>query len=263
MSTRARTAGLAGETFTFDASGQLSCDGASISWSGGGTPATGSGARFRTVLADGGRHTITASCDGASVSFDVTVRPLDEWLDRARAFYGPALDLGPVTIKSSRLVLGAPRSGWTCNNVVRFKRARTIDDLPREPTLIHELAHVWQHQSGKVQLLQGFVEQVGRLLGRGDPYDYGGPEGVAAAGSLDELTLEGQAQVITEYWKSQNGYRNDRKGVPLDTPGYADDLRRLVEGAGIGERRRTSRTPAWLLDRAAALLVNVLLARLE
>lgn len=257
-----RTAGLAGERFTFDVSEELPCE-AGVSWSGGGTPASGTGPRFRTVLTGGGRHTITASCDGSQVSFDVTVCPLDEWLEGARAFYGPSLDFDPVRIKSSRLVMGAPRTGWTCNHVIRFKRPRNAEELPRESTLIHELAHVWQHQSGKVQLLQGFVEQLGRLLGRGDPYDYGGPEGVAAAGALDELSLESQAQVVTEYWKSQNGHRTDRKGVPLDTPGYADDLRRLVEGAGIGRRRQSSRTPAWAVDTAAALLVNVLLARLE
>jgi len=76
-------------------------------------------------------------------------------------------------VKGSWAVGGPSGTGWTCNNVVRFKRARRTQDFPDESTLVHELGHVWEHQSGQAQLLKGLVEQMSRVLGR-DPYDFGG-----------------------------------------------------------------------------------------
>jgi hypothetical protein len=258
-----RSAGLAGESFGFSVLGELPGPDTDVAWSGGGDPATGAGRTFATVLATGGTHTVTARCNDERVAFEVIVCPVDEWLAGARAFYGPSVDFSRVVIGTSKLVLGPPRTGWTCNNVIRFKRPRDVADFPSQAVLIHELAHVWQHQSGQPQLLRGLVEQVARRIGRADPYDYGGPGGVKAAGTLTDLGLEGQAQVVTEYWKSQNGHAADRKGVPFTTPGYVEDLRRLVVGAGIGERRSSALTRLWVLDMVAARLVNTVLARVD
>lgn len=181
--------------------------------------------------------------------------PPDEWVDRAATFYGPSLDLSRVRFRTTWLVLGRPGTAWTCNDVVRFKRGRNGNELPSEATLIHELAHVWQHQSGQAQLLRGMVEQVGRLLGN-DPYDFGGPEGVRRATTLTSFTKEGQAQIVTELWRSQNGHAADRKGVPFSRPGYVADLTRLVREAGIGVTAPARRTVAGAIDAAIARLVN-------
>ena len=56
---------------------------------------------------------------------------------------GPSIDFAKVRVKSSWTVLGPHRTGWTCNNVIRFKRARLPEQLPSESTFIHELGHVW------------------------------------------------------------------------------------------------------------------------
>jgi hypothetical protein len=181
--------------------------------------------------------------------------PLHEWLERAATFYGPSVDLSRVRFRSSWLVLGRPGTAWTCNDVVRFKRPRAEGELPSESTLIHELAHVWQHQSGQAQLLKGLVEQVGRLLGK-DPYDFGGPDGVRRATALTAFTKEGQAQVVTELWRSQNGHAADRKQVPFSTPGYVEDLTRLVRGEGIGSSATARRTFAGAVDAVVGRLVN-------
>ncbi len=181
--------------------------------------------------------------------------PPDEWLERAATFYGPSIDLSRVRFEGTWLVLGRPGTAWTCNDVVRFKRARGEVRPMGEATLVHELAHVWQHQSGQAQLLRGLVEQVGRLLGK-DPYDFGGPDGVRDAAALTSFTKEGQAQIVTELWKFRNGYSADRKHVPFATPGYVEDLTRLVLGVGIGTRATARRTVVGTVDAAVARVVN-------
>jgi hypothetical protein len=255
----AREAGLPGERFSFEVAPDASVSDADISWSGGGQPLTGTGQTFTTVFPTGGTFVVTARRGDASVDFEVTVCPIDEWLSRAMSFYGSSIDFSRVRVGASRLVLGRPGTAWTCNNVIRFKRARRAEDLPHESTLIHELAHVWEHQNGQAQLLKGATEQIGRILGR-DPYDFGGPRGVKGASTLTSFTKEGQAQIVTEWWRAERGFRADRKGVPFSTPGYVEDLRRLVVGAGIDTGRAATRPgPINPFDAAIGSIVNRML----
>ena len=199
-----------------------------------------------------------AQCGQASREFEVTVCPLDSWLADARAYYGPSVDLMKVRVRSSWAVFGPTGTGWTCNTVVRFKRPRRAADLPDEATFIHELGHVWEHQTGQAQVLKGLVEQTGRLFGH-DPYDFGGPDGVKRATKLTDFSKESQAQILMEYWMSQNGYESDSNGLPFSIPGYQSDLRRLVEGAGIGRESRRRRTFAGIIDGGVARVVNAVL----
>jgi hypothetical protein len=235
---------------------------AEIGWSGGGTPASGEGPRFRTRFSEGGTHTIHARSREEVAQIEISVCPLDEWLTRAKDFFGPSLDLDRVKVITSPWVIGPPGTGWTCNNVVRFKRPTRAEDLPSEATLIHELAHVWEHRAGQAQVLAGLLEQVRWRFGR-DPYDFGGPAGLRDAKGFTRFSKEGQAQILTELWKATNGYPADRKNVPFSTPGYVEDLRRLVQGAGIGTSDPVRRTFAVVLDSGVATLVNVVLALIE
>lgn len=264
---RAPAAALPGQRLVFAVSVQPADQ--AVTWSGGGDPATGSGLRFVTRFASGGTYMVVARSGDAQVDFPVTVCPVDTWLQDAGVFYGPAVDLSRVTVKSSRSVAGP---AWTCNDVIRFRRARRAKDLPSQSTLIHELAHVWQHQRGGMQLLRGLVEQTGRRLGRRDPYDYGGPAGLRTTRDIREFSNEGQAEIIMEFWRSQHGYKKDHRGRPF-TAQYVDDLRRLVEGAGIGASATTlgiMATPSQAtmatpprgigaaIDRGVARLVNAI-----
>jgi hypothetical protein len=187
--------------------------------------------------------------------FRLSAEDLNAWLSRAASFYGPSIDFSKVTVKTSRLVVGSAGTAWTCNNVIRFKRATRRQDLAAEATLIHELGHVWEHQTGQAQLLRGIVEQIGARLGH-DPYDFGGPSGVHTAGALTDFSQESQAQIIMELWKSEHGYERDAKNVPFSTRGYVEDLRRLVEGAGIGTRSSARRTVAGTIDAGVARVLN-------
>jgi hypothetical protein len=233
-----------------------------IRWSGGGEPASGRGSRFRTAFLEGGRYAIRAEGPEGTAHLDITVCPVEEWLVRAKDFFGPSLDVARVEVKASRWVLGSSTSGWTCSTVIRFKRPSRAEDLPSEATLIHELGHVWEHLAGQTQLLSGLVEQVGKLFGR-DPYDFGGPVGLRDAETLTGFSKESQAQIMTELWKSEHGYAVDRKEVPFSSAGYVDDLRRLVRDAGIGTEDPTRRTLAGAIDSGVARLVNAVLARLD
>ncbi len=233
-----------------------------VRWSGGGTPSRGEGPRFRTRFSEGGTHTISARSREEIGQIEISVCPVDEWLARARDFFGPSLDLSRVKVTTSPWVLGPRGSAWTCNTVVRFRRPTRAEDLPSEATLIHELAHVWEHRTGQAQVLSGLLEQLRSRFGR-DPYDFGGPAGLRDAKVLTRFSKEGQAQILTELWKAQHGYQTDHKQVPFSTPGYVEDLRRLVQGAGIGTSDRSRRTFAGVLDSGIARLVNVVLALLE
>jgi hypothetical protein len=260
--TAEREAGFPGESLTFEASPDPQSREEDIQWSGGGDPAIGAGRRFTTSFAAGGSHMVTARFGRESTEFPVTICPLDAWLAEAREFYGTSIDFSIVRVKSSWAVVGPSGTGWTCNNVVRFKRPRRAEDLPRQSTLIHELGHVWEHQTGQVQLLSGLVEQIGRRFGR-DPYDYGGPDGVARAERLTSFAKEGQAQIITECWKATHGFSEDKKGISFSTPGYVENLQRLVNGADIGGGGSPRRALGNVIDGGAAWLVNAALGILE
>jgi hypothetical protein len=255
-----REAGFPGERFTFEVASARDLSDEEISWTGGGEPANGTGRSFTTAFDAGGTFRVSAKAGTTDVDFTVTICPIDEWIERAWVFYGPSIDHSRVRVGASRLVLGPPGTAWTCNDVIRFKRARRPEDLPHESTLIHELGHVWEHQSGQMQLLKGAIEQLGRLFGR-DPYDFGGPVGVKRSTDITTFSKESQAQIITEFWKSKHGYTADHKGVPFTTPGYVEDLKRLVDTAGIGTRSPTRAGPFGKLDAAVARIVNAVAGR--
>ena len=186
-------------------------------------------------------------------------------IEQCREFYGDMLAFERVRLRPSRFVGRAP---WTCNNVIRWKAGTSMT----LPDLIHELAHVWQHQHGQTQILSGILEQLRYLRGH-DPYDYGGPRGVrllvTGHGRLTDLSKESQAQIIEECWKEGHGYSQDRLGY-LFTAQYAADLTALVNGAGIGRPpqsrplaarpdllprpHRLDAVVAWLINRAIALM---------
>jgi hypothetical protein len=260
--TASREAVFPGDSVSFHVQVEAGAAEQDVEWSGGGEPATGRGPRFATRFATGGSFTVVATLGTDTRGFTVAVCPIDAWLEETEAFYGPSVHFSRVRVKDSRVVFGGPGMGWTCNDVVRFKRPRRPEDFPDPSTLIHEMGHVWEHQDGQAQVLRGLLEQVGRLFGR-DPYDYGGPAGLRRATSLTRLSKESQAMVLQEYWRSKRGDASDTRGVPFATPGYIDDLRRLIEGAGIGTRApRRPRVAGWI-DSIAATLVNAVVGLVD
>ena len=199
---------------------------------------------------------------------------------RAGRFYGPSIDFSGVTVQLTRVAIG--RRPWTANNTIRLVAETPEESSNRASgaagerghnlpggagtavaTLVHELAHVWQYQNGNLQLWRGVIDQANYWLGR-NPYDYGGAAGIRAAVTagrpLTSFSNESQAQILQDYWSALNlteatGYRKE----PF-TPGYVEDLRALVEGAGVGTRPPTG---ANSLETAAGRVVNRVAGWLE
>jgi hypothetical protein len=221
-----------GESVTCSAELTPGCAGDQIRWAGGGAPASGQGRSFRTKWASGGTYAVTATCDTSRVTLTIQVCPVEELLKRAAGFYGESIDMARVTVRSSSAIVnGRP---WTNGDTIRFPKPTAFESCPDLETMIHELAHVWEHQNGETQILSGAVEQLGHLLVPGyNPYDFGGPTGVRDAGALRGFSKESQAQIIQNYWRTRMGFTADTGGIPF-TAAYVADLRRLVQGAGIG-----------------------------
>jgi hypothetical protein len=248
-----------GEPVTFGAELTPGCSGDQIRWNGGGVPASGQGRSFRTRWASGGTYTVTATCDASRVSLPIQVCPLDQLLTRAASFYGQSIDMSRVTVKSSSAIFN--RRPWTNGNTIRFPRPTSMDSCPDLETLIHELGHVWEHQNGQTQILSGAVEQMGHILVPGyDPYDFGGPAGVRRAEALRGFSKESQAQIIENYWRTRMGFTADTGGIAFSAA-YVADLRRLVQGAGIGTTAPTgaTSTAGGVIDSILGGLVNGLL----
>ncbi|MGH2718626.1 MAG: hypothetical protein ACRDJU_08615 [Actinomycetota bacterium] len=137
-------------------------------------------------------------------------RPLTEPESAAaRLVFGSSLDLSRVRVGQSRL-LGA------------FGRARTpfetawfppgaIGSPGYLPWLIHELTHAWQTQHGvpfRTKLWWGI-----RTI-TGNPYDFGGEEGLAAAAAAGrrfaDFNTEAQGDICRAYYQALTGGGDSR-----------------------------------------------------
>jgi phage-related tail fiber protein len=186
----------------------------------------------------------------------------DEQLNHAKEFFGQSIDFTKVKIKESRFVSG--NRPWTCGNVIRVKKAQMGDTSSVNlDDLIHEFGHVWQHQHGQLVFLSALAEQLrAGIIRKFDPYNFGGPTGVAALRKLSSFFTESQAQIITEYWKSQHGFTADRLQIPFSQD-YVQNLFQLVQGAQIGLAVPGKSTVASVIDSAVAQLVNWVLGIFE
>ena len=139
------------------------------------------------------------------------------------------------------------------------KTARAIETAE----FIHELGHVWQHQHGQLTFLSALGEQLrGANVRKFDPYNYGGAFGVDPLRRLSSYLTEGQAQIITEYWKSQHGFTQNRLQNPLSQD-YVRDLQRPIQGARIGTMVPGRATLASRTDSAVAFVVKGVLGLFE
>ena len=168
-------------------------------------------------------------------------------LERAADFWGDALDLDRVRFVDSSAARLTGRA-FVIHDTIHWPGPPPTGADPRELAIvIHELAHCWQHQTGRWQLTRGIVEQTLYTilgwwlvaLGRRplyDPYDYGGTTGLSRAESLDALRLEAQARVFEDRFRARIGLRETPRGELLHradgTPTeLADELERLTRPA--------------------------------
>ena len=152
----------------------------------------------------------------------------------ADEFWGDALDLSRVRCVNSPVARMTGRAFVTWNTIHWPGPPPVHPDDPAMRVMIHELAHCWQHQSGRRQVLRGIIEQtlytlfgwwLIRLEMRPwyDPYDYGGPEGIASASALESFSLEAQATIVEHHWLTRG-----------EASPHATGLARLCRQAGLG-----------------------------
>lgn len=130
----------------------------------------------------------------------------------ARSVFGKAIDLDPVRILSSPLKRAFVAGRWFGRDWVVWPRAGLAGDfaagsLWQRATLIHELVHVWQAQSG-VSLLTAKLRA--------------GDSAAAYAYALDDtcvwagLNIEQQASLVEHAYRAREGGR-----TPQTTDFYA------------------------------------------
>ena len=139
-------------------------------------------------------------------------------LDEAAAFYGPSIDFSEV-----RVLVGDPLMDSSFVFHDRVKIGKKGDPCPSTRTLVHEFAHVWQHQHGQWQASLGLVDQVRNHWI--DAYALEPRRVIRAARdgrSIDFFIRERQAELFATAWEIETG-----RAGPLD-PEYVAAVKTLV-----------------------------------
>lgn len=142
-------------------------------------------------------------------------------LEEAAAFYGPSIDFANV-----RVLIGSPlmASSFVFHN--RVKIGTPDDPCPSTRTLVHELAHVWQHQHGQWQATLGLADQIRNHWT--DVYALSPNRVIAAAREgrrIDYFIRERQAELFATAWEIESG-----RAGPINAE-YARAVRALVDPA--------------------------------
>jgi hypothetical protein len=116
----------------------------------------------------------------------------------ARAVFGEALNLDRVRVHARPRFFFQPKgTAMSPNGHVYYHARDCRADFACGPApmawLIHELAHVWQHQTGQWVLLRGMVER---------RYDYGR---LTMASRFADFGLEQQASIVEDYYRQTMG----------------------------------------------------------
>lgn len=146
----------------------------------------------------------------------------------ARAVFGESLDLARVRVGESRL-LGAFARARTPFETAWFPRG-AIGSPGYLPWLVHELAHAWQTQHG-VAFLRKLWWGVRTMAG--NPYDFGGPEGLreaAAAGRrFVDFNTEAQGDICRAYYEALSAGEDTSTFAP-----FIEELRSYGAGSPGG-----------------------------
>lgn len=116
----------------------------------------------------------------------------------ARRVFGAALNLDRVRVHDRPCVFFQPKGvAMTPRGHVHFHARDCRPDFACGPApmswLIHELVHVWQHQTGQWVLLRGAIER---------RYDYGR---LTMASRFADYGIEQQAGIVEDYYRQRVG----------------------------------------------------------
>lgn len=119
--------------------------------------------------------------------------------------FGSSVDLGKVRLKFDTL-MSTGGYARTLGNDIHFPGRVDM------PWVIHELTHVWQHQTGGFfgygYAFRSVGSQVWSVVGD-DPYSYGGEQALlrnrASGGTIYSWGIEEQAQIVKAYYVRMAG----------------------------------------------------------
>ncbi len=127
-------------------------------------------------------------------------RRLYSWeIDKAEGFFGDMIDLGRVSISEN---------SWWAREAYKRKSAiaiyNTIHGISmQDRTLIHELAHVWQYNNGRISPVPaGATHLLARLIGQTEElYDYNVDRvGDPNRKTFREYSFEEQAAILEDVY---------------------------------------------------------------
>ena len=179
-------------------------------------------------------------------------RPLDgRELELLRRVYGAGVDPGPVRVKTGRLgILGIAGRAFVVADTVHVPLRAPCDCLApeRAALLVHELAHVWQHQRHGTRYLSESL--LAQWFGAG----YNVASGLAGGRSFAALNFEQQAELLERAWASgwfdlaaraaADGGAEPRLLLRLDDPRRDDGF--AVEVAASAEAAAPRLAAGWL-----------------
>lgn len=122
-----------------------------------------------------------------------------------KSVFGNSLDLARVRVHDEKYIFFQPdNSGMTPNGELYVHGVYSADyssDRPnRQAFFIHEMVHVWQHQTGVLAggvIGSAIVEMIGRLGDYGSAYPYV----LDGAKDLTDYGLEQQASIVEDYFR--------------------------------------------------------------
>ncbi len=156
---------------------------------------------------EGGRNIL---CD-----IDLSCRYMTEGeIEEARKIYGDQIDYDAVKIFDRRNYVTswfrATSGGQAPNGNIYYDNAYMddddfSDDPLKLPSMLHELGHVWQQQSGRNMLYEALKEWFRNEFDYDGAYDYDLEDGTP----FSELGIEQQAEIINDYKYLLNQYQRN------------------------------------------------------
>lgn len=123
----------------------------------------------------------------------------------ANDVFGGSIDMTRVKIHDGKFIFFQPNdSGMTPNGQIYVSGTYSADYAGEPPQrqafFIHEMVHVWQHQTGV--LAAGVIgSAIIEIIGRAGDYDSAYPYVLEEAKDLTEYGLEQQASIVEDYFR--------------------------------------------------------------
>jgi hypothetical protein len=123
----------------------------------------------------------------------------------ARQLFGASIDYMLVKVHDGKYVFFQPNSsGMTPRGEIYVAGIYTADFSLASPSLkaffIHEMAHVWQHQTGILTL--GVIgSAIAQMIGRAGDYESAYPYVLSKQKDLIDYNLEQQASILEDYFR--------------------------------------------------------------